>query len=311
MKIIKVSGGLGNQMFQYAFYKAMENSGHTQVQLDLSAYSQKKEQDGIDLVHNGFELDSLFNISYNKADFKNVKKLSTQPTNLVTRALRKYFTKKTHFIDKHFNFQPHILNPASKALTENCYLEGNWQTEKYFNNIQTQIRKDFSFKKQLSEKNLFDLTNSASIHIRRGDYLNTKTMNVCSKSYYLNAIQYLFEKKTPKSLLVFSDDLSWCKSDLELDKFIKEKYNSDCKVIYVDWNTGINSWQDMALMSKCNSHIIANSSFSWWGAWLDPNPEKLVIAPKFWNLTEINYKDNYYQNNYNDIVPENWIRVEI
>ena len=314
MKIVKINGGLGNQMFQFAFYKALQHSNNNDVFIDLSAYQGKQFQDGINLLHNGFELPELFSITYQEAPLKDVKKLSTQPTNLLNRVLRKYFTKKTHFIDKNFGFNKELI---SKPLPSNIYLEGYWQTEKYFSNIKDEILRDFSFKTPLSKKNLDILedagTETVSIHIRRGDYLKTQTLNVCSKDYYLNAIKLLFSKANPKSILVFSDDIPWCKSDLKLEEYITNilKLNN-IKIFYIDWNTGKDSYQDMQLMSKCKYHIIANSSFSWWGAYLDPNPEKIVIAPSVWNLRELNPSiDRYYKNSYNDILPSSWIRAEI
>ena len=314
MKIVKINGGLGNQMFQFAFYKALQHSNNNEVFIDLSAYQGKQFQDGINLLHNGFELPELFSITYQEAPLKNVKKLSTQPKNLLNRVLRKYFTKKTHFIDKNFGFNEELI---SKPLPSNIYLEGYWQTEKYFSHIKDELLKDFSLKTPLSKKNLDILedagTETASIHIRRGDYLKTQTLNVCSKDYYLNAIKLLFSKANPKSILVFSDDIPWCKSDLKLEEYLDSILEiKDVKVYYIDWNTGKDSYQDMQLMSKCKYHIIANSSFSWWGAYLDPNPEKIVIAPSVWNLRELNPSiDRYYKNSYTDILPSSWIRAEI
>ena len=105
--------------------------------------------------------------------------------------------------------------------------------------------------------------------------------------------------------MVFSDDMDWCRNELKLEGF-------GTKVIYVDWNKGADSWQDMSLMSKCKNHIIANSTFSWWGAWLDPNIEKTVICPEIWNLRQLNPNiDKYYRCEYGDILPEKWIKCPI
>ncbi len=305
MRIIKISGGLGNQMFQYAFSLALKHAGNSDVQLDLSTYRAKSDYNGIDLVHNGFELSNLFDITFSEASPKDVAQLSYQPTNLVNRVLRKYFTKKTHFIDKKSSYQPELL----LLKDHDIYFEGNWQTEKYFITIEDEIRKIFTFKKPLSlesEKTTAILgTNSASIHIRRGDYLKTQTLNVCGKKYYLNAVKMLLEKTNITDLMVFSDDMDWCRNELKLEDF-------GTKVIYVDWNKGADSWQDMALMSKCKNHIIANSTFSWWGAWLDPNIDKIVICPEIWNLRQLNPNiDKYYRCEYGDILPEKWIKCPI
>ncbi len=305
MRIVKISGGLGNQMFQYAFSLALKAAGNTDVQLDLSTYRAKSDYNGIDLVHNGFELTELFDVQYKEASPKDVAHLSYQPTNLLNRVLRKYFTKKTHFIDKKSSYQPELLLMKDHDI----YFEGNWQTEKYFQSIEDQIRKAFTFKKHLSpeSENLAASlsTNCASLHIRRGDYLKTQTLNVCGKDYYLNAVKMLLEKTYITELLVFSDDMDWCRSELKLEEF-------GTKVIYVDWNKGNDSWQDMALMSKCKNHIIANSTFSWWGAWLDPNIDKIVICPEIWNLRQLNPNiDKYYRCEYGDILPEKWIKCPI
>ena len=305
MRIVKISGGLGNQMFQYAFSLALKAAGNTDVKLDLSTYRAKSDYNGIDLVHNGFELTELFDVQYKEASPKDVAHISYQPTNLLNRVLRKDFTKKTHFIDKKFSFQPELLTMNS----ENIYFEGYWQTEKYFLNIENKIRETFSFKKKLSPRSqelLNSLSdNSTSIHIRRGDYLKTQTMNVCGKNYYLNAIEKLSEQTKINEILVFSDDLDWCRTELNLETFA-------CKVIYVDWNVKSDSWQDMVLMSKCKNHIIANSSFSWWGAWLDPRKDKIVICPEIWDLKQLNsYLDKYYRSNYDDIIPNVWQKCPI
>ncbi|MCR4939982.1 MAG: alpha-1,2-fucosyltransferase [Treponemataceae bacterium] len=305
MKIVRISGGLGNQMFQYAFSLALKHAGNKDVKLDLSAYGRKTDYKGIDLVHNGFELKELFDVDYQEASELEVSTLSYQPTSLFNRILRKYFTKKTHFIDKQFSFQPDLLLPNNN----NTYLEGDWQSEKYFLSLEEEIRRCFSFKKKLSsetERIVTELScNSASIHIRRGDYLNTQTMNICGKKYYLNAVNKMITLAPIDELLVFSDDMDWCRNELKLEDF-------GFKVIYVDWNQGKDSWQDMFLMSKCRNHIIANSSFSWWGAWLDPNKNKIVICPEIWDLRQLNPNiDKYYRYNYNDIIPFGWLLCPI
>lgn len=305
MRIVRISGGLGNQMFQYAFSLALKAAGNSDVKLDLSAYSRKANYNGIDLIHNGFELTNLFNINFCEANKKEVARLSYQPKSILYRFLRKYFTKRTHFIDKLFSFQPVLF----KLPNDDIYLEGDWQSEKYFLGIEDEIRKAFTFKKPLSPKSE-KLANSlgkssASIHIRRGDYLKTQTMNVCGIPYYKTAVRMLFDKTNITELLVFSDDLDWCRKELKLESF-------GAKVIYVDWNIGNDSWQDMALMSKCGNHIIANSSFSWWGAWLDSNKDKIVICPTVWDLRQLNPEiDKYYHFRYDDIIPSSWIKCPL
>lgn len=305
MKIVKIQGGLGNQMFQYAFARSLEAHGHT-VFLDTSLYNKMIIRGGINYCHNGFELAQLFNVKFNIAEISTVKRIATRPNNLLNRVKRKYFTKKTHYIDKTFKYTPEIFSNQ-----ENIYLEGYWQSEKYFEAIADSIRKEFTFKLPLSKRSLQLLEENpvngnpkldASIHIRRGDYLNGKTHAVCTEKYYNNAIQHAVKNSTISRFLVFSNDIEWCKTELNFQ---------DIPVIFVDWNTGTDSWQDMALMCQCQVNIIANSSFSWWAAWLNSNKNKQVIAPAIWNRRELDYNDPYYKFDYSDIVPKSWERIQI
>lgn len=305
MKIVKIQGGLGNQMFQYAFARSLEHHGHC-VSLDTSLYDKIIVRGGINYCHNGFELAHLFDVKFNIADSDMVKKIATIPNNLINRIRRKYFTKKTHYIDKVFKYTPEILDNQ-----ENTYLEGYWQSEKYFENITDLIRTELRFKLPLSKPSLqlFEETQLnenaniyTSIHVRRGDYLKGKTHAVCTETYYNNAISHVLKNSSTSRFLVFSNDIPWCKTQLNFQ---------DVPAIFVDWNTGIDSWQDMAIMSRCQINIIANSSFSWWAAWLNTNEDKKIIAPAIWNRRELEYNDPYYKFDYSDIVPKSWARIPI
>ncbi len=301
MKIVKIQGGLGNQMFQYAFAKSLEQYGHD-TYLDTSLYNNQITRGGINYTHNGFELEHLFNIEYRVATHSQITKLATLPTNIITRIKRKYLTKKTHYIDKLFKYTSQVL-----SNTEDTYLEGYWQSEKYFLPIQDSIKKDFVFKQNLSPKSKEVAGNNkdkhtVSIHVRRGDYLNSGIHDVCTKEYYNNAIAHCAKNEKIDEFLIFSNDIEWAKENLNFNK---------TPFIFVDWNTGENSWQDMYLMSTCPINIIANSSFSWWAAWLNSNKNKRVIAPSIWNRREIDYKDSYYTFDYSDVVPNSWERISI
>lgn len=295
-------------MFCYAFALALQNAGH-EVFVDTSLYKNKLIRGGVDLCHNGLETEHLFGLKLAEASDADVRRLSTSAEGLLNRIRRKYFTKKTHYIDTVFSYTPEIFQD-----TQERYLEGFWQTEKYFLPIEKDIRRLFTFRPPLSEQSAALKTeihsykdkgedfSCASIHVRRGDYLATQSLHVCTETYYNNAIVYV-QKKYPQAVFyVFSDDLDWCRKNLDF---------CGAKAIFVGWNTGSDSWQDMALMSLCRVNIIPNSSFSWWAAWLNNNPDKLVIAPSVWNRRELEYKDSYYKYNYSDIVPESWIRLPI
>jgi len=277
MKVI-VSGGLGNQMFQYALFLALKEK-QKNVTLDTSLYSFLK-------MHNGFELKKCFGIEqqdvkYSKWDL------------LKLRALLKFKPKSLVFNDPNYFDE--------KIFKTNCYyLSGYWQSEKYFKQIEEKIKNAFNFK-NIDESNKEILTRlvnhiSIAIHIRRGDYLgNSIYSGVCTDGYYSKAIQLMISKiGTTENIMfyVFSDDMEFSA------KFI-EKFNIPYRLINI--NSKENSYKDMCLMSMCRHNIIANSSFSWWGAWLNGNPDKIVIAPQNWF--------NGPQDDYKDIVPESWIKL--
>ena len=143
--------------------------------------------------------------------------------------------------------------------------------------------------KTLSFKNELQRGVFVSVHIRRGDYLNNVgRFGLCELSYYREAIKYIKSIVDNPKFVFFSDDMAWAKDNIDNDE-----------AVFVSWNQGKDSWQDMYLMSHCQHNIVANSSFSWWGAWLNGNPHKVVVAPKKWFM----YSPNY------DIIPDNWITI--
>jgi hypothetical protein len=278
MRII-VSGGLGNQMFQYALYLALKEKGRN-VKLDTSLYSHVK-------MHNGYELERCFGV-------KEPVVKSGKVHLFLLRLLLKIRPK--------ILLQGDVLHFDEKVFTtRSFYFHGYWQSEKYFKCIEDLIRDTFIFQ-NIDEKNKMlaeeiSSVNSISLHIRRGDYLkNSIYSGVCTEEYYMNAVeQMLSEIASTQNLkfFVFSDDKDFA------TQFIN-KINYPAKLI--DSNKGMDSYKDMYLMSQCKHNIIANSSFSWWGAWLNNNPNKIVIAPKKWF-------ESGSEDNYKDIVPETWIKI--
>jgi len=303
MKIVKVAGGLGNQMFQYAFARALEARSGEDVYLDTSTYEYMP-------AHNGFELDKLFAVQYKAAREEDIRRLGTRPRDLFSQLRRKYFTKPTHYIDRVFRYDPDVF-----ALKGDRYLEGWWQSEKYFASIADSLRQEFYFipdpgpqNRQIPEEANKALSADTprryelvSVHVRRGDSLKLPETQVCTEAYYRNALGLAKQHFIRPHFLVFSDDLSWCRVNLGLD---------EDDATFVDWNRGADSWRDMWLMSRCKGHIIANSSFSWWGAWLDPHPNKFVIAPNHWSLAR-QRPFAYYHYDFRDIVPDSWTKVPI
>ena len=181
------------------------------------------------------------------------------------------------------------------------YFKGFYQSERFFADIKDEVREAFTFDRSKANSRSLDMLdildkdeNAVSLHIRRGDYLQPKhwatTGSVCQLPYYQNAIAEMSKRVTSPSYYIFSDDIVWVRENLPLQN-----------AVYIDWNTGEDSWQDMMLMSHCKHHIICNSTFSWWGAWLNPSIDKTVIVPSRW----FQYSETP------DIYPTGWIKVPV
>lgn len=280
--IVKFNGGLGNQMFQYAFAKGIQEKTGLEPVFDMSFFKKRYARP--------FEL-GVFSIKPNEVlKFSDKLKLA-----LIWKFRRKLEGKKFLSIklisENDFGYCDYEIEPE-------CYIEGFFQSEKYF---PKDIRNEFVFKDELDKKNeevaqLIKNSNSISLHVRRCDYVKKKRYQnmfaTCSLDYYKNALELITKGQKDFRIFVFSDDKEWVKENLKLSY---ETY-------YVDLNSGKTSFRDMQLMSFCKHNIIANSSFSWWGAYLNKNPEKIVVAPKKWfNDDGINQKD---------IIPESWFRID-
>lgn len=298
MIIVGIFDGLGNQMFHYAFYRALKMK-KKEVKIDIISTWNKYRAD-----HNGYELNKIFKINIDIATAKE----------------RNYFLngffigkslKKRNFISKirlrllEKNKRIYIWKNAKEAITynekyfneNNIYYFSHYQSEKYFKSIEQEIRNDFMFPLIYDDKNkkLLDKiknTNSVSLHVRRGDYVNIKEYyDVCSLAYYKNAIDIIRKNIKKPIFYIFSNDIPWCK-----------KYFDITNIVFVDCNKSSDSFRDMQLMSYCKHNIIANSTFSWWGAWLNNNKEKMVMAPNRWF---------YHIKETCDIIPDNWYKVDI
>lgn len=275
INVIKFNGGLGNQMFQYAMYLALKKNNR----LSFFLFDINKSCN----CHNGFELTKIFpSIGFNEIRlYKLIQAFC--PKILQNLKIVKQPNSLTYYPE------------LKKNMAGNIAYEGYWQTEQYFLDVQSKVRSAFkfdldllnSFTKQLSEEILKD-DESVSIHIRRGDYLRESFRLTCTLEYYKRAIDLIKSKCRIPKFYVFSDDINWVKENLSIT-------NAE----YIGWNKGEDSWQDMYLMSLCRHNIIANSSFSWWGAWLNSNVDKYVIAPKLW----------FNDRNRQDIIPQSWIKI--
>jgi hypothetical protein len=275
MIVIRLIGGLGNQMFQVAAGYSLAKRLGLDLKLDIASLKKYKR-------HNGYQFSDIFDGEFQIASFWNVLNL-----------LRlKHWSQRRNSVEVRpdFLFDPHssILLEKShnyssdfEKVEKSCYLAGYWQSERYFLDCQEDIRKIFKFKRVTDSANLAVLenilqSNAVGIHVRRGDYISNIHANefhgICDLEYYRLAIRIIQEKVANPKFLVFSDDMHYCRTAFKHLNGVE----------FVDVNAGKHSYNDMHLLSKCKHHIIANSSFSWWGAWLGQKENQVVIAPKLW-----------------------------
>ena len=283
MIVTKLIGGLGNQMFQYAVGRSLAEIHQTSLALDTTDSQQ--------LEARPFDLGKL-NARYEIAGSKIVR---VTQGNRWQRLLKRIFPGPWNlFFEKYFHFDDAVLKSPDQT-----YLVGFWQSEKYFAGNRTLLLKEFIPKNPLSGLNLelstkINQTTAVSLHIRRGDYVTNLQANqfhgIMALDYYHESLKYLKSKIPPFEVFVFSDDPKW----------VQENLKTDYKTHYVIHNQDKNE-EDMRMMSLCHHNIIANSSFSWWGAWLNQNPNKIVIAPKNW------FKD--LTKDTKDLIPSEWIRL--
>jgi len=289
MIIVNVLGGLGNQMFQYAFAYALAQKSSEEVKLDIESFVLYELRE--------YELE-LFNISLPVATIEEVNSRKYRRENFLMKVLQKLKREPKPFSDAylkeaHFYFDEVVLNQANKA-----FFEGYWQSERYFKAYREDLIKEFTLKKSLHKQSKayqeqIGSCNAISLHIRRGDYISNAHTNsvhgTCSLEYYESAVKYVEERVDRPHFFIFSDDLAWAKDNLS---FIATK-------TFVELDDNTPDHEEMLLMSLSQHNIIANSSFSWWGAWLNQNSDKIVIAPKEWfNDTTINTKD---------LIPTEWV----
>ena len=292
MKIVNIKGGLGNQMFQYAFACKLKKVRPEEcILFDLKDYKGYKL--------NKYELKSVFSIDLKTPSFVQLISMTSpfSSNKLYGKVFRKLFKtlglRKKEIVEKgHFYYHPDLLQIKGDA-----YYDGYWSNVKYFEDIRDQLLMDFSFRKKIGEKALLTLnqiksTNSVGLHVRRGDYLLFDIYKgICNIDYYKKAIDYIKKHVENPYFYVFSNDLAWCKENLSP---YLEKYT------LVDGNTGPDNYIDMQLMMNCKHNIIANSTFSWWGAWLNQNENKIVVSPEKWLNDE----------NVGRIQPEEWVLIK-
>ena len=291
MIAIKLQGGLGNQMFQYAAAKSLAFRHNTEVLFDTSWYDHIPDID----TKRVYEL-SCFKLKRIDIDMKRYQIVNR---GLGRKAKLKLAVKgiaKTKL--QVFEVPDHKFNAEFDNLPNNTYLEGWFTSEEYFKNKRDILVEDFSYNTEpsgLSKELLHKINNnpSISLHVRRGDYVSNKYANkwhgITDLSYYNKAVSLISKKVNKPLFFVFSDDPEWCKQNLKIN----------FPTTYISHNTS--GSEDMRLMRECKHNIITNSTFSWWGAWLNINPNKLVIAPRQW------LRDNSIDTS--DIIPKSWQKV--
>ena len=288
-------GGLGNQMFQYAFARKLSIEYKTDLLLDTTFLEDKSFKENF--TYRDFELDK-FNVHVNIAQTIDLIKFKENRLKKIIHFLFSFtpFKPKYQYLrEPHFYFFKKALR-----VSINTYLDGYWQSEKYFLSIRDKLLVDFWPKDNVSDKTKevalkIKSCNAISLHVRQGDYVSNAHNNsyhgTCSVEYYNDAIKLMGNHFPDATFYIFSDEPDW----------FNENITTTFPIEYVTHNRGKDSYQDIYLMSLCKHNIIANSSFSWWGAWLNTYKDKIVIAPKKWFKNDS--KDS------SDLIPETWIRL--
>lgn len=291
MVITRIWGGLGNQLFEYAAGRRLALANDDQLKLDISHYQISSRPYKL----NKFNIVEDIALPMEVQRLTGMKDHSSMPARIRRRLMRYLPTRRTAIIvERSSGFRPEVL-----SATGDAYMDGYWQSELYFKDIEHIIRGEFRLKDPPGAINrtvgaAISECESVSLHVRRGDYVSNPLYNqvhgTCPLEYYEAAVELIAKEVKDPHFFVFSDDLEWTKRNLMLGYPAAYPHNGE-----------ENDYEDLRLMSLCKHHIIANSSFSWWGAWLSANPNKVVIAPKRWF--------NDPRKDPSNIVPSSWRRI--
>lgn len=293
MIIVKLMGGLGNQMFQYAAAKSLAGHLRTSFKLDTTFLLDRTPKENF--VYRDFDLD-IFNINPGIATKEETDRFTRKPSSALAQYLawvKNKIWQSKYYFEPHFHFTPDFFK-----LPANCYLDGYWQSPKYFTNVEKELRIDFSFNESIQRnslklhKSILEQT-SVCVNVRRADFLSNAFHGVCDMKYFAPAIEIVASRINNPHFFIFSDDPEWCKEN------IKPSY----PVTFVGHeHAGYKFSNYLQLMSQCKHYIIPNSSFAWWAVWLNTRlEEKIVVAPQSW------FADSSW--NSKDLIPDTWIRV--
>jgi hypothetical protein len=306
MIITELAGGLGNQMFQYAAGRYLAHKNQVPLCLDTN-YLLDRSYTNPDFVFRDFDL-AIWQVETQNATNHQIEKLTgvayagkETTTSIWKKAYKKIKNaltppKKHIYREPHFHFDPNFEHQKAP-----CYLQGYWQSEKYFAPIANILRQEFTFREPLSQNCLPLLTQiesnqSICLNVRRGDFVNIKKTNdllgFVGLPYLYAGVNYMTSKIEKPHFFVFSDEIAWCQENIKID----------FPITFVTHDYAGKKFKDyLALMTHCKHFIIPNSTFAWWAAWLAQNPEKIIISPKKWFADEkINSKD---------LIPDTWIRL--
>lgn len=276
MIITRLAGGLGNQMFQYAFARSLSIKYNTNLKIDLSFL--KNRNMGPNFTYRNYELD-IFNVV---EDFNST------------------FENCIRFDEPHLNYSKEIVDNINRQIDKDIMIDGYWQSVKYFEESKSVIKSDFTFKSLVDDSSVDKIklmlddirsTNSVMLNIRRTDFLNNDFHGVMGLDYINKSTELLESKIDNPKYFIFSDDIEWCEENIKLNNMVivDHSYKGDRFSYYLQ------------LMKECKNFIIPNSSFAWWSAWLSDSPNKIVIAPKKWFTNE--------SINTSDLIPSDWIRI--
>ena len=296
MVIVRLNGGLGNQLFQYAAGFALARKNGSELKIDLTAFdNQRGNRDTIrapDILQ--------FSLSAPSASHQEVEALKN-PLGVISIGAR--FLRKRIFKQYYSDWHPEIL-----LLKGDVYLDGYFQCEDYFSDClnpllcEIRLRSDPAAEVETLGQSIELLRNTVSLHVRRGDYVSDERIsalhNICTVDYYQRALAEIKGRVGECNLVVFSDDVDWVRENLALGE----------NVLYVSGaqtsaGKNLSAPQELVLMSRCRHHIISNSTFSWWGAYLKRRADKIVVAPGLWNRSKIDSHKN--------ILPQSWVRLSV
>jgi|SRR6185436_20552454 len=284
MIAVNLKGGLGNQMFQYAFGRCLSLQNKQELVLDTTFLLDRRPVEGF--IFRDYDLD-IFNLKVKQVNLGEVSLLRKKKYEFIFKRGLKQVKEKV------FHYDPSVTNPPAPG----GYYDGYWQTEKYFKPVEKTIREDFTLKHELPanssdlHRSILD-SNSVCLNFRRTDFLKSSVMGVPDDVYYDNSIKHMAEKVNDPVFFVFSDDIQWCRQNIKIN----------FPLVFVDHEHAGKKFENyLRLMVSCKNFIIPNSSFAWWAAYLGENPSKNIIAPAKWF--------NDFDGDTKDLIPESWTRI--